>query len=194
MLVEMWPIDKPIPYARNARKLTGRAVDKVAASIKEFGFRQPIVVDIEGVIVVGHTRLMGAKKLGLTEVPVHVATGLTPAQIKAYRLADNRTNQETDWDRDLLGPEFGELKELGFDLTLTAFDMGEIEELIDPTAISSEAARQTLSERFLVPPFSVLDARQGYWQERKRAWLALGIQSELGRGGHLAGVPDRQPN
>lgn len=95
MLVELWPIDKVIPYARNARTLSATAVDKVAASIQEFGFRQPIVVDTKGVIVVGHTRLKGAQKLGLTEVPVHVAKDLNPAQIKAYRLADNRTNQET---------------------------------------------------------------------------------------------------
>ena len=83
MKIEIWPIEKPIPYARNARKISDAAVAKVAASIKEFGFRQPIVVDTEGVIVAGHTRLLAARKLGLTEVPVHVATGLTPAQIKA---------------------------------------------------------------------------------------------------------------
>jgi ParB-like chromosome segregation protein Spo0J len=98
MHVELWLIDRPIPYARNARKLSGQAVDKVAASLKEFGWRQPIVVDEEGVIVVGHTRLMAAKKLGMTEVPVHVATGLSKAQVKAYRLMDNRAHQETDWD------------------------------------------------------------------------------------------------
>ena len=88
--ITWWPATKPVSYARNARKIPERAVDKVAASIKEFGWRQPIVVDPEGVIVVGHARLLAAKKLGMTEVPVHVARGLTPAQIKAYRLMDNR--------------------------------------------------------------------------------------------------------
>src|SRR6202521_5927187 len=99
----MWPISKPIPYVRNSRKIPERAIDKVAASIQEFGFRQAIVVDKDGVIICGHTRLLAAKKLGLREVPVHVAENLTPAQVKAYRLMDNRSHQETDWDLELLG-------------------------------------------------------------------------------------------
>src|ERR1700733_9158249 len=114
--VTLWPIDKPIPYARNARKISDKAVDKVAASIQEFGFRQPIVVDRENVVIVGHARLLAAKKLGLQFVPVHVADSLNRAQAKAYRLADNRTNEETDWDLDLLGSEILELKDLGVDL------------------------------------------------------------------------------
>ncbi len=81
-------------------------------------------------IVVGHTRLMAAKKLGMTEVPVHVAVGLTAAQIKAYRLMDNRAHQETDWDLELLGPEFTELKGLDIDLSLTGFDLSEIDKLL----------------------------------------------------------------
>ena len=115
MLVEQWPTEKPIPYARNASKLSPKAVDKVAASIREFGFRQPIVVDKDGTVVVGHTRLAAAKKLELATVPVHVATELTPAQIKAYRLADNRTNEETEWDMELLGLEMLDLKDLACD-------------------------------------------------------------------------------
>src|SRR4029077_6386054 len=103
--IALWPIDKPIPYARNARKLSAQAVDKVAASIKEFGWRQPIVVDGAGVIICGHTRLLAARKLGLNEAPVHVADNLTPAQVRAYRLLDNRSHEETDWDFDLLGLE-----------------------------------------------------------------------------------------
>src|ERR1051325_6898752 len=86
--IEWWPIDKPIPYARNAPKLSSSAVDKVAASIKEFGWRQPVVVDKEGVIIIGHTRLKAAQKLGLKEVPVHVAANLSAAQVKALRLMD----------------------------------------------------------------------------------------------------------
>ena len=80
MDIENWPINKPIPFARNARKLSPRAVDKVAASIREFGFRQPVVVDKAGTIICGHTRLQAAQKLGLVEVPVHVAENWTPAQ------------------------------------------------------------------------------------------------------------------
>jgi DNA modification methylase len=128
-----WPIEKVIPYARNSRKIPESAVDKVAASIKEFGWRVPIVVDKDGVIICGHTRLLAAKKLGLREVPVHVAANLTPAQVKAYRLMDNRSHQETDWDPDLLGPELEDLRDLNFDLSLTGFDDNEVDDfLTDP--------------------------------------------------------------
>ena len=120
--IELWDIGRVIPYARNARKIPDKAVNKVAASIKEFGWRQPIVVDRENVIIVGHARLLAAQKLGLTQVPVHVADNLTPAQVKAYWIMDNRSHQETDWDVQLLGPEIAELKDLGCDLDLTGFD------------------------------------------------------------------------
>ncbi len=90
MNIEKRSIDEVIPYARNPRA-NDAAVDAVAASIKEFGFRQPIVVDEAGVIVAGHTRFKAARRLGLDEVPVHVAQGLTEAQIKAYRLAESLT-------------------------------------------------------------------------------------------------------
>src|SRR5580700_562135 len=133
LVVCSWPIDRPIPYARNSRKIPEKAIDKVAASIKEFGFRVPIVVDKAGVVICGHTRLFASKKLGLREVPVHVAENLTPAQVKAYRLMDNRSHQETDWDLELLGPELEELKGLDFDLSLTGFDERELEDfLADP--------------------------------------------------------------
>src|ERR1035438_9779478 len=130
LLVSAWPIEKVIPYARNSRKISERAIDKVAASIKEFGFRVPIVVDRFGVIICGHTRLLAAKKLGLTHVPVHVAENLTPAQVKAYRLMDNRSHDETSFDLELLGPELAELRGLDFDLDLTGFNPHEIDDLL----------------------------------------------------------------
>ncbi len=104
--VSSWPIDKIILFARNARKIPASAVDKVAASIQEFGWRQPIVVDREGVIIVGHVRLLAARKLGLEFVPVHVVEILSAAQVKAYRLMDNRSHEETDWDLDCSGLKF----------------------------------------------------------------------------------------
>lgn len=125
------PIDRVVPYARNPRK-NGAAVAKVAASIREFGFRQPIVTDESLTVIAGHTRLEAARSLGLAVVPVHVATGLTPAQTKAYRLADNRSAQEAEWDFDLLAGELGELKGLDFDLGLTGFDADEVERLLAP--------------------------------------------------------------
>src|SRR4029450_9064205 len=122
-----------IPYKGNCRKIPERAVDKVAASIKEYGWHQPIVVDKDFVVVCGHTRLLAAKKLGLKQVPVHVADNLTPAQVKAYRLMDNRSHNESTFDWELLGPELEELKGLDFDLELTGFDEREIEDLLaDP--------------------------------------------------------------
>src|SRR5436190_9591374 len=101
MKIEMRPLSSIRPYEQNPR-INDAAVDAVARSIKEFGFRQPIVVDEDGVIVVGHTRYKAAQKLGLELVPVHVATGLTPAQLKAYRLADNQTATLSAWDQDKL--------------------------------------------------------------------------------------------
>jgi ParB-like chromosome segregation protein Spo0J len=130
MKVEIWPIEKLIPYARNPRHIPQSAVNKVAASIREFGFRQPIVVDQNGVIIVGHVRLLAAQQLELTNVPVHVATELTVAQVNAYRLADNRTNQEATWDMEALAFELGNLKLEEFDLDLTGFNLDEIDELL----------------------------------------------------------------
>lgn len=120
--------DSLIPYIRNPRK-NSAAVDKVAASIKEYGWQQPIVVDKEHVIIAGHTRLLAAQKLGMDKVPVHVAD-LSDAQAKAYRLADNRISEDADWDIDLLGLEIRELDDLGFDLDLTGFDNTELLALV----------------------------------------------------------------
>ena len=131
MKIELWPIDRVVAYARNARTITPAAVDKVAASIQEFGWRQPVVVDAKRVIIAGHTRVQAARKLGLKEIPVHVADNLTPAQVKAYRLMDNRSHDETSWDFELLGPELLDLQNLGFgNLELTGFDGNEIADFL----------------------------------------------------------------
>jgi DNA modification methylase len=124
--VEWWPIERPIPYARNPRIAPEAAIAKVAASLREYGWRQPIVVDREGVIVVGRTRLLAAQRLGLTQVPVHVASDLSPTQIKAYRLADNRSAQESSWDYELLPLEIGELAALDYELDVLGFDPDEV--------------------------------------------------------------------
>jgi len=130
LAIEWWPIDRPIPYARNPRIAPDEAIAKVAGSIAEFGFRQPIVVDTDGVIIAGHTRLLAAQRLGLEKVPVHVASELTPAQVKAYRIADNRSAQETSWDADLLPLELAELLDWQVDLTLTGFDAAELDAIL----------------------------------------------------------------
>lgn len=124
--IEMWALDRIKPYPRNARKRTPAAIEKLAASIREFGFVQPIVVDEDGVIIIGHGRLEAALYLKLDAAPVLIATNLTPAQVKALRLADNRIHEESEWDKDLLGPELLDLKLIGIDLDLTGFEMDEI--------------------------------------------------------------------
>ncbi|MDX2095614.1 MAG: ParB N-terminal domain-containing protein [Alphaproteobacteria bacterium] len=128
MKVEMISIDKLIPYARNPR-LTAHAVDKVAASIKEFGFRQPIVANAEMVIIAGHVRHLAAQKLGLKKVPVHIADDLTETKVKAYRIADNRTGEDAQWDNALLALEIGDLDEADFDNTVLGFEPSELEQL-----------------------------------------------------------------
>src|SRR3984885_14100160 len=133
MKIEIRSLDRILPYEKNARKIPQRAVDKVAASLQEYGWQQPIVVDKNGVICVGHVRRLAALQLGWTEAPVHVAVNLTPAQIRAYRLMDNRSHQESDWDLELLGPELAELGKLDFDLSLTGFSVHELDTLMrDP--------------------------------------------------------------
>lgn len=131
MKIELRPLAEIKPYASNPR-LNDAAVDAVAASLREFGFRQPIVVDADGVIICGHTRFKAAQKLGLEMVPVHVATDLTPAQIKAYRIADNKTSDLSDWDFDVLPTELLELQTLDFDLGLLGFEPDELERLLNP--------------------------------------------------------------
>ncbi len=133
MHVELRPISSIRPYDKNPR-LNAQAVDAVARSLKEFGWRQPIVIDEDGTIVVGHTRYLAALKLGMTEVPTHTATGLTPAQLKAYRIADNATASIAEWDPDLLPVELGELQALDFDLSLLGFDESELTEWMAPPA------------------------------------------------------------
>lgn len=126
LTVELWPIGRLKPYDKNPRVRSKKAVAKVAASIREFGFRQPIVADENDVILVGHTRRDAAESLGMTEVPVHQALGLTEAQKTAYRIADNRTNEETEWNEDLLKFELQGLDDMKFDMSLTGFDLRNV--------------------------------------------------------------------
>jgi ParB-like chromosome segregation protein Spo0J len=130
LIFETWPIDRCVDYARNPRK-NDHAVDKVAAAIREFGFRVPIVAKSDGLVVDGHLRLKAAKKLGLTEVPVILADDMSEAQIKAFRLSVNKVAELAEWDIDALKIEMQDIDALGFDLTLTGFDVGELSALFD---------------------------------------------------------------
>jgi DNA modification methylase len=135
MHVEMRNIADIKPYPHNPRH-NDHAVEAVAASLRAFGFRQPLVLDEDSVLVVGSTRYKAALKLGLHEVPVHVATGLTPAQVKAYRIADNKTAEIADWDYELLVQEIAQLQQADFDLDLVGFSAQELQDLLQSEAAS----------------------------------------------------------
>jgi ParB-like chromosome segregation protein Spo0J len=136
-----WPADKVerrsvaslVPYARNPRTHTPAQVDQIAASIREWGWTVPVLVDEQGGLIAGHGRVMAAKLLGLTEIPVMVATGWTEAQKRAYVIADNKLTLNSGWDDELLKVELDDLKALDFDLALMGFSLEEI------GALSSDA-------------------------------------------------------
>ena len=129
MNVELRNIDSIKPYDKNPRQ-NDQAVDAVARSIQEFGWRQPIVVDAAGVIICGHTRWKAAQKLGLKEVPVHVATDLSPERVRAYRIADNKVAELAEWNMDLLPIELSELRGMDIDLELRGFSTAELEKIL----------------------------------------------------------------
>ena len=183
MKIETLSTASLIPYARNAKKHDASQVAKLAGSIREFGFNNPVLIDKDNGIIAGHGRVLAAQSLGLETVPCIRLGHLTDTQRRAYILADNRLAEiGGGWDEEMLKLELADLAALGLDVTELGFDelpadMQEAADLAD--------AKKTLSEKFGVPPFTVLNAREGWWQDRKRAWLALGIKSEEGRGGEL---------
>jgi len=166
------------PHPRNSRIHSPEQINMIIASMGEWDWTMPILIDEEGVILAGHARQQaGLKVKGPDyEAPVTIAHGWSEAQKHAYIIADNRLTELGTWDETILRAEIMELDLSGFNIELTGFDMT----LLDPA--DAPKATGSLSARFGVPPFSVLSARDGWWQDRKRAWLALGIQSEVGRG------------
>jgi DNA modification methylase len=148
-----WPADKVerrsigsiIPYARNSRTHSDEQVAQIAASINEWGFTNPILIDIDGEIIAGHGRLLAAQKLGLKDVPCITAVGWSDAQKKAYVIADNKLALNAGWDNDMLAVEFGELKELDFNLDLIGFDPDEL------ASILKEPETEGLTDEDAVP-------------------------------------------
>jgi len=130
MKIETADINTIKPYENNPRKLKDSAIEKVAMSLKEYGFRQPIVVDKDRIIVVGHTRYRASKKLGFKEVPITIADNLTPEQINAYRIADNRTAEESEWDSELLKMEIKDLEAKDFKLDLLGFNEDQLNDML----------------------------------------------------------------
>ena len=124
--VEQWSIDRLIPYANNARTHSADQVAQIAASIKEWGWTTPVLVDETGSIIAGHGRTLAARLLKMTEIPVMVADGWSDAKKRAYIIADNKLALNAGWDNEMLALVLGEIGELGFDLDLTGFSAGEI--------------------------------------------------------------------
>lgn len=186
MKVENRKIDEIAPYKKNAKKHDKTQINNVAESIRQYGFVQPIVVDKDGVIVIGHCRYEAAKTLGMKDVPCVCVDDLTEEQVKALRIVDNKSN-ESEWDFDLLKDELPDL-----DLSAFDFDFGieDEEEQTETEYSADDTGNKSLVDRFIVPPFSILDTRQGYWQDRKRRWKSIGLASENGRDENLSGSPD----
>lgn len=137
--IEYKKVDDLLPYARNARTHSESQVNQLAASIKEFGFNNPVAIDANGMILCGHGRVMAAKKLGLEEVPTVSLSHLSPTQKKAYILADNKLALNAGWDNDMLKLELEDLKLENFDLNIAGFDDKEIDKLLaDPFADDSD--------------------------------------------------------
>ncbi len=157
-VVEPWPIGDVKPYPLNPRIRTEEQIAKVAASIQEFGFRQPIVVDKKGVVIIGHGRLLAAEHLGVDIVPVHVARELTANQARALRIADNRLAEDSSWDMGLLPLQLGDLSRAGFDLTMTGFDM-EVAGIILDMGATEEVVGSAMSEWEGMPEYDVVDKR-----------------------------------
>lgn len=185
--IEHIAMNRLIPYARNARTHSDTQVAQIAASIREFGFCNPVLIDEHDGIIAGHGRVLAGRKLGLTEIPCIRLSHLTETQRRAYIIADNKLALNAEWDMDLLALEMEDLKGMDFDLELTGFNADELAGIAlgEEGGADGSPDRLTMAERFGIPPFSVLNAREGWWQARKQAWMAMGIQSELGRGENL---------
>lgn len=160
-------IGEIIPYARNSRTHSEEQVAQIAASIKEFGWTNPVLIDEENGIIAGHGRLAAARKLGHTEIPVIELTGLSEAQKRAYVIADNKLALNAGWDDEMLKLELQELQDLNFDLGLTGFEQQEIERLFelvdfDPATEDEQGKLDQLDPKWICCPKcgSEFDARQ----------------------------------
>lgn len=188
---------------RNARTHSADQIEQIVASIEEFGFAQPIAADSDGIVRAGNGRLSAATLIYerggviktpngtlLTKgtIPVIDCTGWTEAQCRAYALADNKIAANSGWDQAVIDAEMAALRDLDFDIKLTGFDEDEVAASLARLSGHIEQkpnSAGSLSREFMIPPFSVLNAREGWWQERKAKWLGLGIMSEVGRGDNL---------
>ncbi|CAO3445789.1 hypothetical protein [Azospirillum argentinense] len=189
------PLDGVKPYERNPKTHGQEQLERLVSSLTTFGWTRPLLIGADGVLVAGHgtwqaARLVHERGLQIPNhpdagtVPCRVLDHLTPEQIRAYVIADNRLSELGRWDDELLAAELVDLQGLGVDLDTIGFDAADLESLCSDAPGDSRkdgATGKTLAERFGVPPFTVLDARQGYWRQRKAAWVAMGVHAEEGR-------------
>ncbi len=165
--IEQVSIEALIPYARNSRTHSDAQVAQIAASIKEFGFTNPVLIDQDGGIIAGHGRTLAARKLGLDEVPCLRLAHLAEAQKKAYIIADNKLALNAGWDDEMLKVEISELKDLDFDLSLIGFDADELQKLVEdvsfePATEDDQGKLDELDPKWICCPKcgSEFDARQ----------------------------------
>jgi len=160
--IEQLKIDALIPYARNSRTHSDEQVAQIAASIREFGFTNPVLIDGEGGIIAGHGRVLAARKLGMTQVPCIRLTHLTEAQRRAYVIADNKLALNAGWDEKMLRLEIADLKAMDYDLDLCGFSDAELENLLlEETYVQPQKYRdQSVKEQFLVMVICKTDAEQ----------------------------------
>lgn len=207
-------VEDLVPYEKNPR-VNHQAVNEVAKSIREFGFKVPVIVDEDNILVAGHTRVEACKRLGIEEVPAIVADDLNEEQIKAFRIMDNKSAQYAEWDYELLLEEIGDLEELDYDIDLTGFKQVELDEIIEEMEEENEKAEkekpemefteelleehqyvvlyfdntldwQVAKDTFDLKPVKALDSREGY----ERAGLGRVMNGKkvlemLGKGSEL---------
>ncbi|GAQ30228.1 hypothetical protein SAMD00023378_3911 [Ralstonia sp. NT80] len=180
-----------VRYEKNARTHSATQIEQIKASLRQFGWTNPALT-AGNELLAGHGRLQAATQMWEAgeairncptpgEVPTVDLSHLSADERRAYIIADNKLAENAGWDVDLLASELVDLQDAGFDLHVIGFDDTELGELLNPAGTGSGAGCGSLADQFMVPPFSTLNARDADWQERKAAWLALGIQSELGR-------------
>lgn len=178
--IEYIPIDKLKPYERNNKKHIDYDIDEIAKSIEKYGFNDPIGIWKDNIIIEGHGRLEACKKLGITEVPCVRLDHLTDKQRREYAIMHNKTAELAEYDFDNLKLELDDLDLSDFDIDFGIDDKSE-----NNRYKYEDYTSGSLVDKFGAPPFSVIDRRQKYWQDRKRQWLEKGITSEIGRNDNL---------
>lgn len=171
--LEDWSVSRLRDYERNPRK-NDHAVERMAATIKEFGFLVPVLAKSDGLVVDGHLRLKGARKLGLTSVPVVLVDHLTPAQVQALRIAINKSAEWAEWDDALLRVELSELTDAGFDMTLTGFDEAELDALFAPPEADEQSAPPDPNAGALLERVNITVAEPRHIVQRGDRYLLAG--------------------